>query len=208
MTDLIALNAAQVESESDPFTETRYKQFARWISPTARDLLDVGCNTGRGGLALKAALPGLAIVGLDLVEARLDRLPRAAYSRAICGSAAAIPCADDAFDAVVAGEFIEHLRPLDAMAFFHEAFRVLRIGGVLALTTPNPSDIKRRLRGKSVLGGSHVSQHHQEALVLQFQMAGFGSVSVRGTGKVSWYLGTRFPLKWLYGSFLVAGRKY
>ena len=206
--DLFALNAAQIESETDPFTVSRYRQFSRWIAPSARRILDVGCNTGRGGLILKLKMPSAQIIGLDLLQARLDELPKSAYDAAICGSATSIPCEDGAFDAVVAGEFIEHLRGPDVFAFVHEAFRVLRIGGVLVLTTPNPGDIKRRLRGRSVLGGSHVSQHHPRELALQLRMAGFGVVNVRGSGKVSSYLGTRFPLLSLYGSFLIAARKF
>ena len=207
MTDFVALNAAQVESESDPFTPERYRQFARWVPATAREVLDVGCNTGRGGSALKAIRPELKITGLDLLQSRLDRLPKDAYSGVLCGSATQIPCADESFDAVVAGEFIEHLPAPMAMPFLMEAFRVLRLGGVLALTTPNPGDWKLRWRGGSVLGGSHVSQHHPQTMKLQFLMAGYNAVCVRGTGKVSSVLGTWLPPLNLYGSYMVIGRK-
>jgi predicted SAM-dependent methyltransferase len=117
-----------------------------------------------------------------------------------------MPIDETSFDAVIAGEFIEHLPTALMPSFLHEAFRVLKIGGVLAITTPNPSDLKRRLRGGTVLGGSHVSQHHAKTLRLQFLMVGFAHVRLRGTGKVSTYLGTRFPLQ-IYGSYMLIGRK-
>lgn len=208
MADYVALNTAQAESEIDPFTPTRYRQFERWLPRGAADVLDVGCNTGRGGAALKAARPALRLVGLDLLASRLERLPRHIYSGVLCGSAAQIPCDDASFDALVAGEFIEHLPNTETMPFLQEAFRVLRIGGVLLLTTPNPRDWKLRWRGGSVLGGSHVSQHHAPVLRTQLMMAGFNDVVVRGTGKVSAVLGTHVPLLNVYGSYLIRGRKH
>lgn len=208
MEDLAALNAAQVESEIDPFTADRYRQFARLLPAGAKRVLDVGCNTGRGGTALKEARPEVTLIGLDLLQSRLDRLPKTVYTETICGSAAQIPMGADSVDALVAGEFIEHLPARLTMDFLHEAFRVLRLRGVLMLTTPNPHDIKRLLRDQTILGGSHVTQHHPAALKSQFEMAGFGFVKVRGTGKVSTYLGTRFLPLSLYGSYLISGAKY
>jgi hypothetical protein len=38
-------------------------------------------------------------------------------------------------------------------------------------------------------------------------MYGFARVRVRGSGKVSWYLGDRFPWLGLYGSYLATGEK-
>ena len=207
VTDYVALNESQVESEVDPFTATRYKQFAHWFAPNARRVLDVGCNTGRGGTVLKTLRPELEVVGLDLLQSRLDRLPKNVYGGVLCGSATAMPCDDECFDAVVAGEFIEHIPGHDASKFLQEAFRVLRMHGTLALTTPNPGDLKLRLRGGSNLGGSHVSQHHPEAMRLQLMMAGFNRVRIRGSGKVSWYLGTRVPYVNLYGSYMAVGCK-
>ena len=206
--NLISQNLQQTESETDPFTEQRYRQFLRWLPEDATDVLDVGCNTGRGGAVLKHYRPGLHLSGLDIVQQRLDRLPRNVYVETVCGSATCIPVTDQSQHAIVAGEFIEHLPPREAEEFMHEAFRVLVIGGVLLMTTPNPSDIKRLLRGDSILGGSHVSQHHASALKLQLRMAGFGDVQVRGSGKVSRWLGTHIPWLAIYGSYLIVARKY
>lgn len=206
--DLVDHNLQQTESETDPFTEERYQQFLRWIPGGVRNVVDVGCNTGRGGVVFKRQRPELHLCGLDIVQQRLDRLPRSVYDETACGSATSIPMADQSQHAIVAGEFIEHLPPREAGEFLYEAFRVLVIGGVLLLTTPNPSDIKRKLRGGTILGGAHVSQHHASALTLQLRMAGFGNIRVRGSGKVSRWLGTRFPLLAIYGSYLIVARKY
>ena len=208
MEDYAALNAAQVESEVDPFTAERYRQFARLLPKEAKQVLDVGCNTGRGGTSLKAERPDVVLLGLDLLQSRLDRLPKAVYADTICGSATSMPLPAESIDALVAGEFIEHIPNHMTMDFLFDAFRVLRMRGVLMLTTPNPHDFKRLLRDQTILGGSHVSQHHPATLKTQFEMAGFGFVKVRGTGKVSSYVGTRFLPLSLYGSYMICGTKF
>jgi ubiquinone/menaquinone biosynthesis C-methylase UbiE len=205
--DHVTRNEQQQASESDPFTESRYAQFARLLPPGALRVLDVGCNTGRGGAALKRLRPEVQIHGLDLLQSRLDRLPKDVYAGTVCGSATQIPSGDESYDAVVAGEFIEHLLPIDAHRFVADAFRVLKLNGRLLLTTPNPGDIKLRLRGGTVLGGAHLSQHHPGTLKTVLKMFGFSRVRVMGSGKVSWYLGSHFPLLALYGSYLVVGHK-
>ena len=61
--EIIELNRKQEVSEIDPFTERRYKQFVRHLPPHAHDVLDVGCNTGRGGVVMKTLRPSLRITG-------------------------------------------------------------------------------------------------------------------------------------------------
>lgn len=202
-----ALNLAQPESEHDPFTEDRYRQFYRFLSKGTCSVLDIGCNTGRGGSVLKGLDNRLKIYGLDAVRDRLDRLPKNVYEEGVHGYSTKIPNEDDTYDAVVAGEFIEHIYQADVDQTLGEIFRVLKIGGRLLLTTPNPGDIKRKLRGRSILGGAHVSQHFPDTLKLKLRMAGFSRVRVYGSGKVSRYLGSHFPL-FLYGSYLAMGDKF
>ena len=71
----------------------------------------------------------------------------------------------------------------------------------------NPGDWEAPLARGSVPGGSHVSQHYPKVVRLQLMMAGYTSVHIRGTGKVSSYLG-RLPLLNIYGSYLATGRKH
>jgi SAM-dependent methyltransferase len=206
-TDYAVRNLQQEASETDPFTESRYAQFAKFLPLGPLRILDVGCNTGRGGEVLKRLRPQAQIFGLDLLQSRLDRLPRDVYSGTVCGSATHIPSEDETYDAVVAGEFIEHLLPIDAHRFVADSFRVLKLRGRLLLTTPNPGDWKLRARGGTVLGGAHLSQHHAATLKTVLNMYGYARVCVRGSGKVTWYLGDRIPLLGLYGSYLAKGEK-
>ena len=109
-------------------------------------VLDLGCGFGRHAFA--AARAGAAVVALDagadevagvramfaaMVEAgELD----AATSRAgaVQGDALRLPFADGSFDRVVASEVLEHI-PDDRSAIA-ELARVLRPGGVMAVTVP------------------------------------------------------------------------
>ena len=168
----------------------------------ASRVLDIGCNTGRGGQVLKSLNDGLMIYGLDAVKDRLERLPAGIYQYGIHGLSTEIPVKDESYDVVVAGEFIEHIYHRDVEKTLEEIFRVLKIGGRLLLTTPNPNDLKSRLRGQSVLGGAHVSQHFPDALKCRLKMIGFANVHTYGSGKVSRYLGSRFPILSIYGSYL------
>jgi len=202
-----ALNILQPESECDPFTEERYAQFYRHIPHEAQTVLDIGCNTGRGGKVLKCLNPNLQIFGLDAVQGRLDCLPKDAYESGVHGYSTKIPSEEGFYDVVVAGEFIEHIYQADVDQTLAEIFRVLKVGGRFLLTTPNPSDIKRKWRGGSILGGSHVSQHFDDTLTLKLRMTGFSRVKIEGSGKVTRYLGTKFPL-FVYGSYLAMGDKF
>ena len=202
------INIGQTISESDPFTEMRYLQFARLMRNNVEMVLDIGCNTGRGGQVLKNIKAGIHLDGLDCVEDRLRRLPAELYERKLLGFSTSISCADNTYDAVVAGEFIEHLYPDDVEKTFCEIFRVLKLGGQLLLTTPNPQSVWLRWRRQSVLGGAHLSQHYAHALVFRLQLMGFSRVKVYGSGRTSRTLGMHFPLLNLYGSYLLSAWKW
>jgi len=200
-------NSLQSISEQDSFTAERYAQFARLLQKSAVTILDIGCNTGRGGLRLKQLNPNLTLVGLDCVQERLDALPEC-YARKVYGLSTEIPLEDQSMDAVVAGEFLEHLYPADVDRTLCEFQRVLRIGGRLLLTTPNPHYLRRKLTGVSIYGTSHLTQHFPKMLQLRLRMHGFSSVRLYGSGKVSRYLGYNFPVLSLYGSYLVQADKW
>jgi 2-polyprenyl-3-methyl-5-hydroxy-6-metoxy-1,4-benzoquinol methylase len=92
-------------------------------------VLDVGCGDGD---FLRRLPPTVQGCGVDCLAS--DNLPpNLKYVRA--NLAEGLPWKDATFDAVFAGEVIEHL--LDTAGFLRECRRVLRPGGILTLTTPN-----------------------------------------------------------------------
>jgi len=199
----------EADGARDPFTEERYAQMVRYVGrPSGTHpfvALDVVCHTGRGGPIIARIGNGTCVVGLDIVASRLAQLPPE-YDGGLSGLTVSLPIASSSVDVILAGEFIEHLYPADVQPSLEEFWRVLRVGGQLILTTPNPQDVKLRLRGDSVLGGPHLSQHTPASLKHRLAITGFQYLRTRGSGKTSRYLGTWLPLR-LYGSFLIAGTK-
>ena len=194
------------KEEDDPFTEDRYVQFARFLPDDTHAILDVGCNDGRGGAVLAKLRPDLEIAGLDCVQAKLDMLPKC-YARRVCGMSTKIPSADGSFDVVVAGEFLEHLYPSDVEPTLCEFQRVLKIGGRLLISTPNPHYLRRRIERSSVYCSYHLTQHFPSVLKLRLQMHGFSHVRTYGSGRVSRVLGAHFPFLSVYGSYLIVADK-
>jgi SAM-dependent methyltransferase len=205
---IVALNREQEGSETDSFTERRYQQFVRHFAPDTGKVLDVGCNTGRGGAVMKALRPRLSVTGVDCVPERVAALDPLIYSDRICEFTHTLPLPSDSFDAIVAGEFIEHLSPDLVYPTLCEFFRLLRLRGRLLLTTPNPRYLKHRLKGTSVLGGAHISQHYIGNLRKRLMDVGFSSIKIRGSGRVSAVLGELFPVRAVYGSYLAEAKKW
>ena len=169
------LNREQVVSESDPFTAGRYQQFAKELPASTSRILDVGCNTGRGGSELRKAFPSAQIYGLDLVPERLKKIAPGIYDHLATGFLQDYQPPDGPHDAVLMGELIEHVpwEELDAL-LQRGPGKYFCPGGRLLLTTPNPHYFLLRIRsGGSVLGGPHVSVHCPTALTQYLTYVGF-----------------------------------
>lgn len=199
-------NSAQKVALSDAFSIERYRQFAGHLQCGSLEVLDVGCAEGRGGAELHRIRPDVELSGLDCVPERLANLP-SCYRGRIEGFTQEIPVEDRFFDAVVAGEFLEHLYPADVDPTLCEFQRILKIGGILLMTTPNPHSLKMRLKGGTVYGVAHLTQHFPSLLKRRLMLHGFSNVKLFGSGKASRHLGQRFPLLSVYGSYLISARK-
>jgi 2-polyprenyl-3-methyl-5-hydroxy-6-metoxy-1,4-benzoquinol methylase len=190
---------------TDDFSERRYSQLAKSHKGFCQRVLDVGVGSGIGGIVLKEIYPNASIFGIDIVENRTVNVPKA-YAQVRYESGAITSFDDGFFNLIVAGEVLEHV-PVNAIDdFIHEMFRILAHGGTFALTTPNPDDVKMKIRRGTNLGGSHVSQHFIHETCSRLRMSGFRIRSVHGTGKTSSVIGKRFP-KLFYGSYLIAAVK-
>lgn len=190
---------------TDSFTPLRYSQMVRSFKTTPQSILDIGIGSGVGGSILRARFPKSTIVGLDAVEERtLSDLSQ--YDDVKYGLAAGSIFERESFDLIVAGELIEHIEPSEVNLFLREVFKILKPGGIFIFTTPNPSDIKSRIKKRSVLGGSHVSQHYIRETKIRLRMESFRVIKVEGTGNTSRFIGRKFP-KFLYGSYMIYSSK-
>ena len=205
---IIKNNRMQKASEIDNFTEDRYRQMCENLPAGPISVLDVGCGLGRGGSVIKELRPAASLIGLDCVPERIEKLDRAIYADAVVSFTHVLPFEDRSIDAIIAGEFLEHVPPRFIEQTICEFFRVLKLKGIVSLTTPNPRYIKNRVLNLSVLTDpSHMTQHYPEVLRKRIMGVGFSSIRILGSGKVSRILGQGFPL-FLYGSYILTANKW
>jgi len=98
------INRLQKNSEDNPLTPARYRQFVRHFPGNPGKVLDVGFNNGRGSVVKKEMLGNnLKLYGVDCVRERIEQIPAGIYESVFYGLADKIPLADRSVDVVVAG---------------------------------------------------------------------------------------------------------
>jgi 2-polyprenyl-3-methyl-5-hydroxy-6-metoxy-1,4-benzoquinol methylase len=151
-------------------------------------VLDVGCGEGR--FASELARAGTEVVGIDIAEEPLRRA-RLRYPELDLRHVQATgewPLPDASFDAVWAGEVIEHVA--DTAGWLSEVRRVLRSGGSLLLSTPDHGRLEMLWwalapRAFEVLfdpRADHLRFYRSRTLTELFEEFGFQDVQVRAAG--------------------------
>jgi SAM-dependent methyltransferase len=130
--------------EMDPATVEFGRQLLDYADPSlGARLLDVGA--GRGAVVRPALARGCAVTAVDAAAGMVSLL-RAEFPSVDVSQVDAhrLPFPDRAFDVVTAGFIFDLLD--DPAAALNEARRVLRPGGVLALSLPGPLPHRERWR--------------------------------------------------------------
>ena len=127
---------------TEPHGGTAYaRDFVAAPDYAQRDVLDIGC--GFGWFELAATDRGArSVVGVEPEEAALETARRHVVLDQVtfrAASAVSLPFDDESFDTVVMWEVLEHLPKGSEPLAFCEIARVLRLGGVLYLSTPHGS---------------------------------------------------------------------
>lgn len=131
--------AHMTRNEADMAFKKRVATIFEWVNPQDQHIiLDFPC--GRGFyLNMLRYTSRCRLVGADLdweviqkARANVGHLPDVALH---CANIYAMPYPDNTFDAVILSEVLEHVD--DDVAALREAYRVLKPGGVVAITVPH-----------------------------------------------------------------------
>ena len=173
-----------------PYMQARLDFLLARVPPRAR-VLDVGCGEGWFTAALAEA--GREAVGIDVAEEPLRR----ARERAPGLDLRCVPAEDEwpllpdaSFDAVWAGEVIEHVA--DTAGWLSEVRRVVRSGGALVLSTPAHELLTRLALGLSGRAfaahfdprSDHLRFYTRSTVVALVEEFGFERIETRAVGGV------------------------
>ncbi len=195
-------NKSQTISETDTFTLERYEQFLQYLK---KDLtvLDIGCNSGRGGTVIKNTFPSTNLYGIELVKERIEKIPAGIYTQVYNESITTWESGNLKFDRIIAGEVIEHIPQDEFIIMLQKCKTLLKQDGLILFTTPNPDAILIKLGRDSVFEDpSHVNIMSIPAFKSFVKNAGLKVIKILGSGKATRYLGSKIPLLNLYGSYL------
>lgn len=117
------------------------------LKQTPGKLLDIGAYYGLiSGAAIRAGWKVCAVDQTPMPSFSGLSMESRGVEKAICNVCVdSLPYADTSFDALLCNEVLEHLVYAPHL-FFREIRRVLRPGGRLYLTTPNPAAISKLIR--------------------------------------------------------------
>ncbi|MCX6624267.1 MAG: methyltransferase domain-containing protein [Acidobacteria bacterium] len=189
---LSASDAARLEvllrNEADMAFRRRAFRLLDWLELNdGEEVLDCGCGMGFY-LMTMAALRALRLTGIDGDEGRLRWARRECVpAHLLRTDVEHLPFADGRFDKILLSEVLEHLS--DDAAGLRELWRVLRPGGILAISVPHArypfwwDPINRvwiALGGQPIRSGpvagiwsNHQRLYEPETLLARVQQAGF-----------------------------------
>lgn len=104
---------------------------------TAKDFLDLGCDDGVWTMKVASGAGAQNVFGVELNPKAAAIAQEKGIEVSICDLKDPLPFAGDRFDLIHTNQVIEHVPDIDRFA--SEAFRVLRKGGRMVLSTENGS---------------------------------------------------------------------
>ncbi|MHB8132424.1 MAG: class I SAM-dependent methyltransferase [Mobilitalea sp.] len=156
----------------------------KYVNSAPIRLLDFGCADGRTLLELYNQFKDGEYVGIDVSEELIAEAPQLPHNiTLITADATNLPetAAENFYDVVTALAFIEHLQnPITALK---EARRVLRKGGLLVATCPDPMWDKISSLVRLQDNTDHVTDMNLNKMIDMMQKSGFDVVEY---GRFMW----------------------
>jgi SAM-dependent methyltransferase len=172
----------------------RRPPFAAVAAATPGDLLDVGCGRGDVGVAFRRR--GWRVAGVD-PSAEACAVARGSGIDAHAGTLESAPWAAESFDAAVLNHSLEHVP--DPLGDLERVSRLLRPGGLLAISVPNFASWQRERYGSTWFHlelPRHRTHFTPASLGLALERAGLDVVSMRPTSDAGCLLAS-----WQYARF-------
>jgi 2-polyprenyl-3-methyl-5-hydroxy-6-metoxy-1,4-benzoquinol methylase len=172
----------------EPVAFARRSDFLLGHVRAGERVLDVGCGEGR--FAAELVCKGVQVVGIDVAAEPLRRARERHPDLDLrqIPATGAWPLQDASFDAVWAGEVIEHVA--DTAGWLSELRRVLRSGGQLLLSTPDHGRLRmlgwalapRAFAAHFDPRADHLRFYRSRTLTELLEDFGFHDVAVRRAG--------------------------
>lgn len=170
-------------------------------------VLDAGCGTGFGAQLLQQAYPSAQLLRLDFAAAMLAH---AAPGAPLCADLEALPLRAASVDLYWSSMALQWC---DLGAALGEAARVLRPGGVLALSTLGPQTFAEIGAAFAQVDAAHphtLAFQNPQAVQAQAQQAGLQVLGVQRQRHSAWYPQLRTLLRAIkgVGAHTVPGRRH
>lgn len=124
-----------------PYLYAYWRRYLKKLK-TQGKLLDIGCGIG---LFLMRMQDIYESYGVDISDYAVEQAKRTAVkAKIICSNVTQLPFENEFFDIITAFDTVEHLKELDL--FFKNTGRILKSGGLLIISTPNPESLGAKIK--------------------------------------------------------------
>lgn len=160
-----SLNEKTAEKRTGPFSateENKYKKVAEYITHNSK-VLDVGCGAGNFSEFIKDK--SCDYYGIEFIESLADVGLKKGIKILIHDVNKGLPFDNETFDAVVLLDVLEH--SISPYNLLNECYRVIKRGGRIVISVPNPSSLANIIVAVFHLPGYPVvPEEHLQAFTL------------------------------------------